>query len=167
MSASAATSTSTSPRFGDWQFTFGGYLFQQGVQDYSALAAAAAAWYPTENLTLRLDLLPQYSDDWLLWEEDNLFGSYRAERLDFDFRAGLDSRAAPRAAREMAVDRHRCEPRQAYRTDAGGKLVRRRRSRSRRSRSTISGCRSAIATKSGRCPSCSWFMGAAAYDLLQ
>ena len=50
----------TSPRYGNWQFTFGGYLFQQGVEDYSAWLQFLTAWYPTEKLTLRLDLLPQY-----------------------------------------------------------------------------------------------------------
>ena len=75
----------TSPRFGDWQFAMGGYVFQQGVEDYSAWLQLVASWYPTERLTLRLDL-PQVTDDWLLWQHDNLFGSYEAHRLDFDFR---------------------------------------------------------------------------------
>src|SRR5690606_38705449 len=74
------------PRFGDWQFTVGGYLFQQGVEDYSGWLQMVASWYPTEKLTLRLDVTPQLSNDWLLWQGQNLFGSYRAERLDFDFR---------------------------------------------------------------------------------
>ena len=58
----------TSPRFGDWQFAFGGYVFQQGVEDYSGWLQFLASWYPTEKLTLRLDLLPQVTDDWLLWK---------------------------------------------------------------------------------------------------
>lgn len=113
----------TTPRFGDWQFTLGTYLFQQGVEKYSGWLQFLAAWYPTEKLTLRLDLLPQYSADWLLWEDGNLFGSYRAKRFDYDFR--LDWIPAPRHELRVkwqwiGID---AELRRAYRTDAAGNLV--------------------------------------------
>jgi hypothetical protein len=114
----------TTPRYGDWQFTLGLYAFQQGVKDYSGWVQFLAAWYPTEKLTLRLDLLPQYSSDWLLWQESNLFGSYRAERLDYDFR--LDWIPAPRHELRVkwqwiGID---AELRRAYRTDPAGNLLR-------------------------------------------
>jgi hypothetical protein len=113
----------TTPRFGDWQLTFGGYLYQQGVHDYSERLEVTTSWYPTEKLTLRLDLLPYYFDDWLLWEQDNLFGSYRGKRLDYDFR--VDWIPAPRHELRVkwqwiGID---AEPRTAYRTDAGGNLL--------------------------------------------
>jgi hypothetical protein len=112
----------TSPRFGDWQLTFGGYLFQQGVEDYSGWLQFLATWYPTEKLTVRLDLLPQYFEDWLLWEDGNLFGSYRAARFDLDVR--MDWIPAPR--HELRVKWQwigvNAEPRDAYRTDAAGNL---------------------------------------------
>lgn len=113
----------TTPRFGDWQFTFGAYLFQQGVEKYSGWLQFLAAWYPTEKLTLRLDILPQYSADWLLWERNNLFGSYRARRFDYDFR--LDWIPAPRHELRVkwqwiGID---AELRQAYRTDPAGNLL--------------------------------------------
>jgi hypothetical protein len=113
----------TSPRFGDWQLTFAGYLYQQGVQDYSTRLQLMTAWYPTEKLTLRLDLLPYYFDDWLLWERDNLFGSYRGARLDYDLR--VDWIPAPRHELRVkwqwiGID---AEPRTAYRTDADGNLL--------------------------------------------
>jgi hypothetical protein len=75
-----------SPRFGDWVYIWGGYLFQEGVQDYAAWVFASAAWYPHEKLTVQLTLQPRWSDDWLLWEDDNRFASYQTRRLDFDFR---------------------------------------------------------------------------------
>jgi hypothetical protein len=113
----------SSPRYERWQYGFGAYLFQQGVSDYSAYAQFFASWYPTEKLTLRLDLIPEYSDDWLLWETGNLFGSYRSSRLDYDFR--LDW--IPAARHELRVKWQwigvDASPRQAYRTDAGGNLV--------------------------------------------
>jgi hypothetical protein len=113
----------TSPRLGDWVYTTGGYLFQQGVQDYSAWMFAGASWYPHENLTMRLTVQPQWSDDWLLWEGGTLFTSYQAKRLDFDFR--LDWIPAPRHELRVkwqwiGID---AEPRRAYRTTARGDLV--------------------------------------------
>lgn len=111
-----------SPRFGDWQFTVGGYLFQQGVEDYAGRLEFLASWYPTDKLTVRLDLLPQHSEDWLLWEGGNLFATYRAERLDFDFR--VDWIPAPRHELRVkwqwiGID---ARPRNAYRTDPAGNL---------------------------------------------
>jgi hypothetical protein len=112
----------TSPRFGDWQMLFGGYVYQQGVQDYSARLEMTASWFPTQKLTLRLDVLPYYFDDWLLWEGGNLFGSYRGKRLDYDFR--VDWIPAPRHELRVkwqwiGID---AEPRDAWRTDAAGNL---------------------------------------------
>ncbi|MGH8235444.1 MAG: DUF5916 domain-containing protein [Steroidobacteraceae bacterium] len=110
------------PRFGDWQLTTGVYLYQQGVQDYTARLQLSAAWYPTEKLTMQVDLLPYYFDDWLLWEGGNLFGSYRGERLDFALRA--DWIPAPRHELRVkwqwiGID---AESRAAYRTDTAGRL---------------------------------------------
>jgi hypothetical protein len=111
-----------SPRFGDWQITMGAYAYQQGVRDYTGRLQLTTAWYPTEKLTMLLDLLPYYFDDWLLWEGGNLFGSYRGERLDFALRA--DWIPAPRHELRVkwqwiGID---AEARAAYRTDAGGRL---------------------------------------------
>lgn len=113
----------TTPRWGDWQFTLGTYAFQQGVEDYSGWVQFLAAWYPTEKLTLRLDLLPQYSADWLVWQDGNLFGSFRAKRFDYDFR--LDWIPAPRHELRVkwqwiGID---AELRRAYRTDPAGNLL--------------------------------------------
>jgi hypothetical protein len=121
-SRSSVYADTTTPRFGDWQLTFGGYLYQQGVHDFSTRLEVTTSWYPTDKLTLRLDLLPYYFDDWLLWEGDNLFGSYRGKRLDYDLR--VDWIPAPRHELRVkwqwiGID---AEPRTAYRTDAAGSL---------------------------------------------
>ena len=112
----------TSPRYGDWQFIFGGYLFQQGIEDYSGWLQFTTVWYPIEQLTLRLDLKPQYTDDWLLWQQDTLFGTYRAPRLDLDFR--LDWIPAPRHELRLRWQwiGISAEPRQAWQTDPAGDL---------------------------------------------
>lgn len=113
----------TTRRFGNWQFTLGSYLFQQGVEKYSGWLEFLASWYPTEKLTLRFDVTPQYSSDWLLWQQGNSFGSFRAERLDYDFR--LDWIPAPRHELRIkwqwiGID---AELRRAYRTDTAGDLI--------------------------------------------
>lgn len=113
----------TTPRFGDWQFTFGSYLFQQGVEKYSGWMEFLLSWYPTEKLTLRLDVTPQYAADWLLWQEGNSFGSFRAKRLDYDFR--LDWIPAPRHELRIkwqwiGID---ANLRRAYRNDPAGNLL--------------------------------------------
>jgi hypothetical protein len=114
----------TSPRFGKWQYTLGGYLFQQGVSGYSGWLQFFLSWYATDNLTLRVDLLPQLSDDWLLWERDNLYGAHEAKRLDLDVR--LDWIPAPRHELRVkwqwiGID---TDDPIAYRADAGGTLRR-------------------------------------------
>lgn len=114
----------TSPRLGNWVFVYSAYVFQQGVQDYSAWLQLGVSWYPREDLTLRWNLLPQWADDWLLWDSDNLFGSFRAKRLDADFR--VDWIPSPR--HELRVKLQwiglQATPRAAYRTDPGGELRR-------------------------------------------
>ncbi|HKE94333.1 MAG TPA: DUF5916 domain-containing protein [Povalibacter sp.] len=112
----------TSPRFGNWQYLVGAWVFQEGVEDYSARLQFRTTWYPSDKLTLRLDLLPQYSDDWLLWQHDHLFGTYRARRLDFDFR--LDW--IPVHGHELRIKWQwigiDAEPRQAWVNDPSGQL---------------------------------------------
>ncbi len=112
----------TSPRLGDWQFILGGYLFPQGIEDYSGWLQFTGLWYPVEQLTLRLDLRPQYAEEWLLWLQDDQFGTYRAPRLDLDFR--LDWIPAPRHELRLRWQwiGIAAEPRQSWRTDADGHL---------------------------------------------
>jgi hypothetical protein len=112
----------STPRYGNWSYVFGGYLFQQGVKDYSGYLNLGAAWNPRDNLTLRLLLTPQWSDDWVLWEGGNLFGSYSERRLSFDF--NLDWIPAPRHELRMRWQwiGIQAEPQRALRSDARGEL---------------------------------------------
>lgn len=112
----------TSPRLGNWQFIVGGYLFPQGIEDYSGWLQFTSLWYPVEQLTLRFDLRPQYADDWLLWLQDDYFGTYRAPRLDLDFR--LDWIPAPRHELRLRWQwiGITAEPRQAWQNDVDGDL---------------------------------------------
>ena len=114
----------TSPRIGDFAFVFSTYTFQEGVSGLAERLSFTTLWYPSEQLTLRMDLYPYYEDDWLLWDHDNVFGSYRARRLDYDFR--LDWVPTPRHELRIkwewiGID---AELRDAYRTTDSGRLIR-------------------------------------------
>jgi hypothetical protein len=114
----------TSPRLGDFSYVFGGYLFQEGVSGYSGRLEFVTTWYPSEQLSLNVDLRPYYEGDWLLWDHENVFGSYRAWRLDYAFR--LDWVPAQRHELRIkwewiGID---AQLRSSYQTLPSGKLVR-------------------------------------------
>jgi hypothetical protein len=113
----------STPRLDDWTHTFGAYVFQQGVEDLSAYVQWQAAWYPVEQLSIRGIVRPQWSDDWLLWARDTLFGAYDAERLDLDLR--LDW--IPSLRHELRIKLQwigiHAEPRRAFRSDVAGRLL--------------------------------------------
>lgn len=81
----AAFLDAESPRYGRWQYLATLYGYQQGINGYSGWSQLGASFFARENLSFTLDLIPTYSADWLLWEDEHLFGSYRAQRCDFDF----------------------------------------------------------------------------------
>jgi hypothetical protein len=111
------------PRYGKWSYDFATFLFQQGVSGYSVNTFLRASWFPSDSVTASLAIFPEWSDDWLLWERDNLFGSYSERRLDFDFR--LDWIPAPRHELRMRWQwiGIQAEPRRVYRTDPRGELI--------------------------------------------
>jgi hypothetical protein len=82
-----------------------------------------SSWYPTDQLSIRGRIRPQWSDDWLLWQEDNLFGSFEAERLDLE----LDADWIPTPRHELRMKLQwigvHAEPRAALRADADGHLL--------------------------------------------
>jgi hypothetical protein len=113
-----------SPRFGQWQYVAALYGYQQGIEGYSGWLQLGVNWFPLDSLSFRLDLIPGYSADWLLWSgEGNLFASYAAERVDLDFRA--DWFPAPGHELRLrwqwiGID---AEPNAAYRTGSDDVLV--------------------------------------------
>ncbi len=112
-----------SPRVGRWQYLATLYGYQQGVSGYSGWSELGISYFPRENLTFRMNLIPAYSADWLLWERDRLFGSYRANRCDLDFR--IDWFPAPNHELRVrwqwiGID---AKPIQAFRNREDGELV--------------------------------------------
>jgi hypothetical protein len=113
-----------SARYGKWQVLGTLYGYQQGVRGYSGWSELGVSYFPRNDLTFRLNLIPAYSADWLLWEGEHLFGSYRAKRCDLDFH--LDWFPAPDHELRVrwqwiGID---AEPRHAYRNTPSGRLER-------------------------------------------
>lgn len=113
----------TTPRWGDWQHGFAGYVFQEGVSKLAYEIEMTNSWYPRDGLTLNLSLYPRISNDWLLWWEGNLFGSFEARRLDVYGRIDW----LPARGHELRVKLQwigiDAEPVTTYRTDARGTLL--------------------------------------------
>lgn len=113
---------STSPRIGNWQFLGAGYVYQQGVSDYTEQLLLKATWFASDELTLRLLLQPEVSQDWLLWRGENLFGSYRSKSLTYEAR--IDWIPYPRHEIRLrwqwvGID---ADLKEAYRSDERGNL---------------------------------------------
>lgn len=113
----------TTPRWGDWQHAFAGYVFGEGVSKTAYEIEMTNSWYPRDGLTLNLSLYPRLSKDWLLWWESNLFGSFEARRLDVYGRIDW----LPARGHEFRVKLQwigiEAEPERAYRTDFRGRLL--------------------------------------------
>jgi hypothetical protein len=112
------------PRYGRWQFSGGAYTQQIGVSGYSLYTYGIGTWYAREDLTLSAEIDPQISGDWLLWQHDNVFGTYRANRIDYSFR--LDWIPSPHHELRIkwqwiGID---ARAQQGWRTDARGDLKR-------------------------------------------
>jgi hypothetical protein len=70
-----------------------------------------------------LTLTPQWSNDWVLWEQDTLFGSYSERRISLDFK--LDWIPAPRHELRMRWQwiGIQAEPQRVLRSNARGELL--------------------------------------------
>ena len=114
----------TSQRRGDWKFTSGVYAFQEGIDGWALQLENQLIWYAAENLTLSIFADPRWSEDWLVWQEDDLFGSYARFQLFSGF--NVDWFPAPShefrlKTQWLAIDAHDGE---AYRIGAGDRLAR-------------------------------------------
>jgi hypothetical protein len=74
-----------SARYGQWQWLVTLYGYQQGVSGFSGWSELGLSYFPRNDLTFRMNVIPAYSADWLVWQGGNSFGSYRTKRCDLDF----------------------------------------------------------------------------------
>ena len=76
-----------SPRVGDWVWFAGLFVTQEGNDGgYAVQPEGILRWFPRDDLDFRVSFFPRWSQDWLLWQQDTLFASYRRKqnRLTFD-----------------------------------------------------------------------------------
>lgn len=83
-----------SRRIGRWQFELAGRIFQEGLDGYAREGRAELAFFASDTLTADGSLSWIDSDDWLIWEQDTLFG--RFERAQLTSEVNLNWFPAPR-----------------------------------------------------------------------
>lgn len=68
--------TYSAPRRGAWRKSIGVNLFQEGIEGWGYGLSAGLTWYPYEKLNFDFDITPRWSPDWLIWLQDDRFGSF-------------------------------------------------------------------------------------------
>ena len=113
------------PRKGDWAHDVEAELFSGGLAGNSRLAGLRydATYFISDAFNVHAGFYADRSPDWLVWQRDNLIGSF--QRRELDINAGLDwtidSRQELRVKLQaIALDADR---RQAYRVGALGQAV--------------------------------------------
>jgi hypothetical protein len=112
-----------SPRVGRWLWFAGVYVTQEGNEGFAIQPELIARYFIRDDLNVRLQFFPRWSQDWLIWREDTLFASYRRkqQRLDLDVNWFPGSRHELRLkAQWLGIDAY--DP-TAYRIGAGGRLL--------------------------------------------
>lgn len=72
-----------SPRLGDWSFELALSMLSLGLEaSPSRSMRLALNWFPSDIFSVALELAPDHSRDWLIWEADRSFGRYE-RRGDF------------------------------------------------------------------------------------
>ncbi|MGO1719832.1 MAG: DUF5916 domain-containing protein [Luteimonas sp.] len=111
------------PRTGNWAWQLGGTVLQEGDDGYAIQPEATVRWFPRDDVDLSLLVSPLWSQDWLIWEQDTLFSSYRRRQLQLD----VDMSWYPGSRHELrlkaqwiGIDAHDPTP---FRIGAGGHLV--------------------------------------------
>lgn len=70
----------TSRRYGDWVFGSELSLSPAGLHsELSTQLDLSVGWYPSDTLNMYLELSPEATDDWLIWEGGRHFGRYERE----------------------------------------------------------------------------------------
>lgn len=109
-------------RLGDFRYTVGSWLFQEGNDDFAWQLESQVEWFARDNLTLSMYLNPRWSRDWLIWQQDDLLATFAREQVA----SGINVDFFPAADHELrlklqwlAIDAH---DGQARRIGAGGAL---------------------------------------------
>ena len=108
---------------GDWGKFFSFDFFQEGIEDWGAGVTARATWYPRENLTIGFQLNPSWSRDWLIWLQNDQFGSFSRNSI----RSEISTSWFPFDKHEIRLRTQwytiKADAEQSFRIDAGRHLV--------------------------------------------
>jgi len=112
-----------SPRTGRWIWFAGLWITQEGNRGHAIQPELSLRYFPRDHLDLRLQFVPRWSQDWLIWRQDTLLASYRRKRHALD----LDANWFPGARHELrlklqwlGIDAYAPRP---YRIGDDGRLV--------------------------------------------
>jgi hypothetical protein len=112
------------PRRGDWQWSAGAWWLREGLHDTALEAQFDATYYVNDELSINAFARPRWSDDWLIWQRDNLLASFERDQ----FVGGANLNWLPAENHELraklqwfAIDAERATP---YRIGPGGRLTR-------------------------------------------
>jgi len=82
-----------------WKYLVGGWWFQEGLGGRAFQLETQLTMQATETLSLSLSWYPRWSDDWLVWREEDLFARYERRQVD----ARLGANWFPAARHELRV----------------------------------------------------------------
>jgi hypothetical protein len=111
------------PRRGSWREYLALKVFQEGIDGWGFGIESGATWYPHENFNIDLSLNPRWSNDWLIWMQDDLLATFSNRQA----RTNLLTTWFPAERHELrlrvqwvALD---AEAKQGYRIGSAGDLV--------------------------------------------
>ncbi len=64
------------PKRGAWRQSISLGVFQEGYEDWGAGFGADVTWYPYDTFNLEVSVNPRWSRDWLIWLQEDRFGSF-------------------------------------------------------------------------------------------
>ncbi|HET7300825.1 MAG TPA: DUF5916 domain-containing protein [Oleiagrimonas sp.] len=113
-------------RHGDWSIDAYAEMFGAGLSGNRRIGYelnVEPTWFVNDALKLYLGTTWEYMPDWLVWQHDNLIGSFQKKRLQLD--AGFDWSIGNRQELRMKLQAIGLDARlrRAYRVDANGRAV--------------------------------------------
>ena len=74
-----------SARIGDWLFYAGLWRYEEGLSKPFWQLESAVRYYISDRFNMRLGLIPRYSQDWLIWQQDNEFARYQRHQYNTSY----------------------------------------------------------------------------------
>jgi len=71
----------TTQRRGAWRKSIALDIMQEGYDGWGASLNANATWYPSDKFNVYASLVPRWSNDWLIWLQDDQLASFSLEQI--------------------------------------------------------------------------------------